>query len=152
MADNNRHNLDSEDVEETIYDEGDEAELAVQNALKDTSPNTKQKLTGWFIPQMARYHEGVNIMDGTRFFSQPREEDQQPLDTTEDHPLRAVAAAMEAAPDGSVIRVYAYSLTDPYFIDLIIHHIAKQNLSMLSSNQTKFPSMSQSESVLILMQ
>lgn len=122
MADNNRHNLDSEDVEETIYDEGDEAELAVQNALKDTSPNTKQKSTGWFIPQMARYHEGVNIMDGTRFFSQPREEDQQPLDTTEDHPLRAVAAAMEAAPDGSVIRVYAYSLTDPYFIDLIIHH------------------------------
>lgn len=105
MADNNWYNLDLEDVEETIYDEGDEAELAVQNALKDTLPNTKQKLTGWVIPQMARYHEGVNIMDGARFFSQPREEDQQPLDTPDDHPLRAVAAAMEAAPDGSMIRV-----------------------------------------------
>jgi len=102
-----------EDVEEMIYDEGDEAELAIQNALKDSSPNTntKQRLTvtGWFIPQMSRYHEGATLSDAARFFGQPREEDQQPSDTPNDHPLRAFAAAMDSASNGSVIRVYAYT-------------------------------------------
>jgi hypothetical protein len=126
---NDWHHL--EDVEETIYDEGDEAVLAVENALKDSSPNTKQKVTGWFIPQMENYHEGVIISDGRRFFSQPREKDQQPLDTPDDHPLRAVAAVMEAAPDRSVIRVYAYSLTDPYFIDLITHHCKTKRIHVI---------------------
>jgi transcriptional regulator len=32
-----------EDVEEMVYDEGDEAELAIENALKDYSLNTKQR-------------------------------------------------------------------------------------------------------------
>lgn len=114
---------DVEDVEETIHDEGDEAVQAVENSLKNSSPNTQKKLTtGWFIPQMANYHDCVSISDGRRYFSQPREEDQQPLDTPQDHPLRAVAAVMESAPPSSLIRVYAYSLTDPYFIDLITHH------------------------------
>lgn len=113
---------DVEDVEETVYDEGDEAVRAVENSLKNYSPDTKQKLTGWFIPQMSNYHHGVIVSEGRRYFSQPREEDQQPLDTPKDHPLRAIAALMDAAPAGSVIRVYACSLTDPYFIDLITHH------------------------------
>ena len=125
-----------EDVEETIYDEGDEAVHAVENSLKKFSPNSKQKYSGWFISQMANYHDAVVISDGRRFFSQPREEDQEPSDTPSDHPLRAVAAVMQAAPNGSLIRVYAYSLTDPYFIDLIAHHCkAKKVHVILEANE-----------------
>jgi phosphatidylserine/phosphatidylglycerophosphate/cardiolipin synthase-like enzyme len=127
---------DVEDVEETIWDEGDEAVRAVENSLKNASPKTKQKLTGWCIPQMTNYHDGVDISDGRRYFCQPREADQQPSDTPKDHPLRAIAAVMEAAPNESLIRVYAYSLTDPYFLDLIIHHCkAKPTHVILEPNE-----------------
>ena len=114
------------DVEEEVYDESEEGERCIRNAVQATAsvPNiTKKGFTGgWFIPQMSTYHKGIQLSDGARFFAQPREEDQQPGDTPAQHPLRALAAAMDIAPDRSLIRVYGYSMTDPYFLALILHH------------------------------
>jgi len=38
---------------------------------------------------------------------------------------------MEAASNGSVIRLYSYSLTDPYLIDLITHHCKTKTIHII---------------------
>ena len=66
---------DVENVKETTHNEGDEAPHAVEELLKTSLSKSKQKLTGWFLPQMTNYHDGVVISDGRRHFSQPWKED-----------------------------------------------------------------------------
>jgi len=41
--------------------------------------------------------------------------------TPNDYPLRAIAAVLESAPDDSIVRVTAYSLTDMLAIHLLSH-------------------------------
>ena len=108
---------DSDDYVQSIYES-----LRKQN-------HTPGK--GWSIPDLALFHTTVKIISGSRFSCTPREYDQEPGDVPLNHPVRAISRLMHDAPDLSVVRIYAYSLTDPYLIDMIAHYAKSKQMKVI---------------------
>ena len=92
---------------------------SIYSSLKDSAVPPGD---GWFIPPLADFHDGVDIADTKSFYCEPREWDQDPSDVPQGHPARAIARVLQNAPEQSVVRVWTYSLTDPYMIDMLLHH------------------------------
>lgn len=92
---------------------------SIYSSLKDSAAPPGD---GWFIPPLADFHDGVDIADTKTFYCEPREWDQDPSDVPQGHPARAIARVLHNAPEQSVVRVWVYSLTDPYMIDMLAHH------------------------------
>lgn len=78
--------------------------------------------SGWFDQRLQTLHRGIDITPGRSFFAAPRRRDAEPSDIPVRHPLRALAWVLAQAPVNSTVRVYCYMLTDPFAIDLLIHH------------------------------
>jgi len=73
---------------------------------------------------MNDFHSPIDL-GNTRctFCTTPRPDyDKSPLTVPTQHPLRAIAKVLNEAPMGSIVRFYAYSLTDPFVLDLFTHH------------------------------
>lgn len=79
--------------------------------------------SGWFNKKLKDLHTNITLAVGTRYTTSPRpyDRDAYPLLPT-DHPLGAITKALDDATDGSLIRVYAYMMTDPFAIDVLIHY------------------------------
>ena len=79
--------------------------------------------SGWFNQGLNDLHTNVTLAVGSRYTTSPRPYDSETSPRLpKDHPLRAIAKALHDAADGSLIRVYAYMLTDPLAIDMLIHY------------------------------
>ena len=61
----------------------------------------------------------------------PRPRGTQPSSDPARHPLRALAWVLSQAPVRSTVRIYCYMLTDPYAIDLILHHGADKTVQVI---------------------
>ena len=77
---------------------------------------------GWFDDRLRDFHSGIDLTAIATFRSVPRPFDRNPMTVPAYHPLRAIAKVMAEAQIGSIIRISAYSLTDPLALDLITHH------------------------------
>ena len=86
---------------------------------------------GWFDRRLGTLHDGIELAAGRAFFAHPRSRDTQPPSVPARHPLRAQAWVLSQAPVGSTVRIYCYMLTDPYAIDLIIHHGADKTVQVI---------------------
>lgn len=86
---------------------------------------------GWFDQRLSTLHNGVDLAAGRSFFAEPRPRDRQPSNVPARHPLRALAWVLAQSPVGSTVRVYCYMLTDPYAIDLLIHHGADKTVQVI---------------------
>jgi hypothetical protein len=47
------------------------------------------------------------------------------------HPIRALAKVMDDAEDESVIRMYIYSITDPYIVDIMVHCAKSKDIRII---------------------
>jgi len=94
---------------------------------------------GWFDTNLSTFHERVNFPERRTFYSSPRSlsEIERPVDTPDNHPLRAIAWMMNDAPAFSTIRVFAYMLTDLPAIDLLVHHGASKTVQVISQDSRK---------------
>jgi hypothetical protein len=71
----------------------------------------------WYLDHMETFHENTTAHAGGCYYSFPLAYS-APLPSQ--HPLRVIAKIMDDAPRGSVVRVYAYMLTDFDAIDLLV--------------------------------
>jgi hypothetical protein len=108
-------------------EESDGYVKSIYDSLRDQTSTPPGR--GWFIPDLATFH--VPTAASNRFSCTPREYDQAPGDVPPDHPVRAVAGILAAAPELSIIRIYAYSLTDPYVIGMIAHHAKSKVIQII---------------------
>lgn len=78
---------------------------------------------GFVNRQLAAFHAPVDLATKSLFVAFPRKKEtiNDLPGTPHDHPLRAIAAVLHEAVPGSIIRVFAYSLTDLAAIDLLVH-------------------------------
>ena len=88
---------------------------------------TLQFLTGdrgfdCFDNRLRDFHSSIDLAAGSTFRMTPPSFDRNPATIPKRHPLRAIAKVLEEAPAGSIVRICAYSLTDPLTFDLIAHH------------------------------
>ena len=75
---------------------------------------------GFFITALKLFLQ-TDVAPGKQFHCSPREKDNAPGDVPLMHPIRAIVKVMDAAPDNSIIRMYIYSIDDPYVIDTMVH-------------------------------
>lgn len=95
------------------------------------SISPSKKGNGFYIPHLSSFHANTEVRANSRFFTHPRPYDLNPDDVPTAHPLRALARMLEDAPPKSVVRAYAYFLTDPYAIDLITHHAKSKTVRVI---------------------
>ena len=110
-------------------EESDDYVRSIYESLRNQSHTPPEK--GWFIPDLALFHTSVSVVSGSRFSCTPRDYDQAPGDVPANHPVRAISRLMHDAPDLSVVRIYAYSLTDPYVIDMIAHYARSKQVKII---------------------
>jgi hypothetical protein len=93
--------------------------------------------SGWFDQQLETLHQGIDITSGRSFFAAPRASDLQPSSIPASHPLRALAWVLAQAPVNSTVRIYCYMLTDPFAIDLLIHHGSNKTIQIILHTEIK---------------
>ena len=138
----------SEEVEDEFDDSGEaiiaaETEAAMQEmimaekslegevlAYYDSIP-VEEKGFGWFDDRLRDFHSGIDLVETSTYRAIPRSFDRSPSSVPPHHPLRAIAKVLEQASIGSIIRICAYSLTDPLAIDLITHHGSDKTVNVI---------------------
>eukprot|EP00978_Attheya_sp_CCMP212_P023763 scaffold73483_cov46-Attheya_sp.AAC.2 len=90
--------------------------------------------SGWYLDHMATFHENTTAQAGGGYYSFPAAYS-APLPPQ--HPLRVIAKIMDDAPSGSVVRVYAYMLTDMDAIDLLAHHAKHKTVNVILHPNTQ---------------
>lgn len=137
----NDSNNNNSSISNTMNDETDDggygAQFRAEDGCDDDVREYYDSLTpeiignGWFDQRLSTLHNGINLAAGRSFFANPRARDSMPSDIPVRHPLRALAWVLAQAPEGSTVRVYCYMLTDPFAIDLIIHHGANKTVQVI---------------------
>lgn len=115
------------------------ASVVRKNSSK-ASPLPERGGGSFFIPQLANLLlDDENVKEGDRYYCEPRSlKDENVDDVPRKHPLRAMFTVFKAATDSilnadkvsgvpsdtqeSIIRIYAYSLSCPYVLDLLVHY------------------------------
>ena len=115
---------DNNDSDDGGYDAQFQAEAACDDDVRAYYESLTPDVlgSGWFDQRLGTLHDGIDIAAGRSFFADPRNRDNEPSDIPARHPLRALAWVLAQAPERSTVRLYCYMLTDPYAIDLLIHH------------------------------
>ena len=80
-----------------------------------------QERLDWFDKEMATLSRFVDL-SLSKFSTKPRPYDRPPSNVPANHPIRAIAKVLEEAPRNSTVRIYCNALSDPFALDLIIHH------------------------------
>lgn len=126
-----------DDVLEAVERAEDDVDEQVRNYCDSISAEGIGN--GWFDTNLSTFHERVGMPERRTFYSSPRslEEIERPVETPENHPLRAIAWMMNDAPPQSTIRVYAYVLTDLPAIDLLVHHGSTKIVKVISQDSRK---------------
>lgn len=76
---------------------------------------------GWFDNEMATLSDSVDL-SLPKFSTKPRPYDRRPANVPAQHPIRAIAKVLQEAPRNSTVRIYCFALSDPFALDLLIHH------------------------------
>jgi len=130
-----------ENFEDGVLEATERAEDDVDEQVRNycDSISTEGMGNGWFDTNLSTFHERVNFPERRTFYSSPRSvsEIERPVDTPDNHPLRAIAWMMNDAPAQSTIRVFAYMLTDLPAIDLLVHHGASKTVQVISQDSRK---------------
>lgn len=137
MSEVNEENVVEADLED---DAGsiDEFDVAQEYVDQYYATVTVEHLgSGWFDTRLQTLHESVQLSAQHRYRTVPRSYDPSPQTVPSQHPIRAVAKAFHDAPKNSTIRVHAYMLTDPYAIDLLIHHGADKHIFLILDDNEK---------------
>ena len=71
------------------------------------------------------------VVPGRRFECSPRKKDDNASTVPDQHPLRAIVKVLDEAADDEVIRMYIYSITDPFMIDTIVHCTKSKNIRVI---------------------
>ena len=87
--------------------------------------------SGFYFRQLSELHEGTTVTAGSKFYCRPRPYDRLPSEIPQDHPLRSISYMLQNARTHSVVRVCAYMLTDPFAIDLLIHHAKSKTVKRI---------------------
>lgn len=89
--------------------------------------------SGFYDQRLANFHAPVDLAAKNLFYAKPRKNEciDQVDETPNDHPLRVIAAVLESAPNNSIVRVTAYSLTDMLAIGLLSHHGSSKTVRVL---------------------
>jgi hypothetical protein len=88
---------------------------------------------GWFDKEMATLSGSVDL-SSRKFCTAPRPYDRRPSDVPAQHPVRAMAKVLHEAPPNSTVRIYCYALSDPFALDLIIHHGGDKTVKIIMQN------------------
>lgn len=137
MSEMNEENAVEADLED---DAGsiDEFDVAQEYVDQYYATVTVEHLgSAWFDTRLETLHESVQLAAQHRYRTVPRRYDPSPQAVPAQHPIRAVAKAFHDAPKNSTIRVHAYMLTDPYAIDLLIHHGADKQIFLILDDNEK---------------
>ena len=93
--------------------------------------NPQQSLGfGWFDKEMATLSNSVDL-SLSKFSTKPRPYDRRPENVPEQHPIRAIAKVLQEAPQNSTVRIYCYALSDPFALDLLIHHGGNKTIKII---------------------
>jgi hypothetical protein len=130
-----------ENIDDAVLQATERAEDDVDEQVRNycDSITAEGMGNGWFDRGLSTFHDRVNLPERRTFYSSPRSlvEIERPVDTPDNHPLRAIAWMMNDAPDRSTIRVFAYMLTDLPAIDLLAHHVAIKTVQVISQDSRK---------------
>ena len=110
-----------------------EAERSLEGevlAYYDSIP-TDDRGFGWFDDRLRDFHFEIDLTAMATFRAIPRPFDRNPTTVPPNHPLRAIAKVLEEASIGSIVRICAYSLTDPLALDLITHHGNSKTMNVI---------------------
>jgi hypothetical protein len=130
--DDRRLDADAEGFESHFNDADDDAFPFIQKYYASLTPDLRGD--GFFDTRLVNFHHGPNLPEERYYCTSPRSLSHlrdDPRNTPPDHPIRAIAWVLDAAPDDSVVRVFCYSLTDPLAIDLLIHAGASRNVRVI---------------------
>lgn len=134
-------NLDGIRVDDDVLEAAERAEDGVDEQVQNYCDSiTAEGIgNGWFDTNLSTFHGRVQLPERRTFYSSPRShvEIEQPRDTPDNHPLRAIAWMMNEAPQRSIIRVFAYMLTDLPAIDLLVHHGTTKIVQIISQDSRK---------------
>ena len=113
-------------------EEADKSYDTLVEAMLDSNSGDR---AGWYLDHMERFHENTTAQAGESYYSFPAAFS-APIPPQ--HPLRVIAKIMYDAPNQSVVRVYAYMLTDMDAIDLLAHHAKHKTVNVIihPSDQT----------------
>ena len=87
----------------------------------DNIPPESLGFDGWFDQEMATLSNSVDL-SWSKFPTKPRPYDSRPSSVPAQHPIRAIAKVLQEAARNSTVRIYCYALSDPFALDLLIHH------------------------------
>jgi PLD-like domain len=137
MSEMNEENVVEADLEDDAgsIDEFDVAQEYVDQYY--TTVTVEHTGSDWFDTRLQTLHESVQLSAQHRYRTVPRSYDPSPQSVPAQHPIRAVAKAFHDAPKNSTICIHAYMLTDPFVIDLLIHHGADKQLFLILDDNEK---------------
>lgn len=128
-------------IEDGVLEAVERAEDDVDEHVRNYSDSITAEVMGdgWFDTNLATLHEGVDLLQRRTFYSSPRSlsEIERPIETPENHPLRAIAWVLNDAPVQSTVRVFAYVLTDLPVIDMLVHYGASKTVQVISQDSRK---------------
>ena len=95
--------------------------------------------SGYYDQRLEHFHEAISLTTKNLYYAKPRPREciERVDETPSDHPLRAIAAVLESAPDNSIVRITAYSLTDMLAINLLSHHGGSKTIRVLLHRSTE---------------
>ena len=137
-----------EELEDISGEEGAEQERDEEEGEAEFLPHVHRYIqqlhdnhllgSGFYDQRLENFHSAVSLTTKNLYYAKPRPREciERVDETPSDHPLRAIAAVLESAPDNSIVRVTAYSLTDMLAIDLLSYHGGSKTVRVLLHRST----------------
>ena len=126
------HNLKAAAAEERTsvghFVAGEDEIQAIYDSVAETGPGPV-----FLLPYVNLLLTDSNnaAVPGRRFECSPRARDDNASSVPEQHPLCAIVKVMDEAADDEVIRMYVYSITDPFVVDTIVHCTKSKNIRVI---------------------
>lgn len=118
----------SEVDNQTTLKEQEEADKSYDSLVQTMFDSNSGDRAGWYLDHMETFHERTTAQAGESYYAIPAAYS-APLPPQ--HPLRVIAKMFNDAPNGSVVRVYAYMLTDMDAIDLLAHYAKHKTVNVI---------------------
>lgn len=112
----------------TRLKEEEEADKSYDTHVEAVFESNSSDDSGWYLDHIATFHENTTAQAGGTYYSSPAAYS-APLPSH--HPLRVIAKITDDAPNGSVVRVYAYMLSDMDAIGLLAHHANHKTVNVI---------------------
>lgn len=119
----------SEVDNQTILKEQEEADKSYDSHVRKMFDSNSGDGAGWYLDHMSEtFHASTTAQAGESYYTTPAPSS---VPLPPQHPLRVIAKMFHDAPNGSVVRVYAYMLTDMDAMDLLAHHAKHKTVNVI---------------------